>query len=340
MDNLTHSLTALALARAGLNRFAPGATAVLLISANLPDIDIVAAFAGALNYLEAHRAYTHSLFAFPAMAALSVLLACAVLRRWLPFWPSFCLACIGMLSHLFLDWTNSYGIRLFLPFSPRWFHLDWNGLYDYLFLAILLFAFVWPYFGRLVRGEIGAHRSPGQAVPILLLLVFAGLEITRALAHQRVIAQLNTVLYGGQPALSLSALPSPGNPFLWETIVETASSYQVGTFNLLTSSLSEGVETFLKLPRDPAIEAARKTEPFHFFEYFARFPVWSEEPASTTGPKITRLDLTDLRFGRPGVGSFHSIALVDAGGQILSSQFTFGTGDKLGWATNGTMKQK
>ena len=40
MDNLTHSLTGLMLSRAGLNRFYPRATLVLVIAANIPDIDI------------------------------------------------------------------------------------------------------------------------------------------------------------------------------------------------------------------------------------------------------------------------------------------------------------
>src|ERR1700759_4312729 len=124
MDNITHTLVGLALARAGLNRAGKGATTVLLLSANAPDADILAATQGALRYLEIHRGYTHSLLLLPLMAALCVLVTGAIFRkglRWLPLWG---VACIGVASHLLLDSTNFYGIRLLLPFSSRWFYAD------------------------------------------------------------------------------------------------------------------------------------------------------------------------------------------------------------------------
>ena len=55
MDNLTHSLTGLMLSQAGLNRFYPRATLLLVISANIPDIDFVAIAGGPLYYFEQHR---------------------------------------------------------------------------------------------------------------------------------------------------------------------------------------------------------------------------------------------------------------------------------------------
>ena len=42
MDNLTHTLVGLAAAKAGLERLSLGATAVCLVAANSPDVDIVA----------------------------------------------------------------------------------------------------------------------------------------------------------------------------------------------------------------------------------------------------------------------------------------------------------
>lgn len=340
MDNVTHSLTGLMLARAGLNRWIPGATAVLLISANIPDIDIVAFAGGPLAYLEAHRGYTHSLLCLPIMALLSVLLASAVMRRRIALKAGFLLAVIGVASHLLLDWTNSYGIRLLLPFSSRWFHLDWDVLTDYLLLGVLAFAFVWPYFARLVTSEIGARRSFGRVLPTFALGSIVLLEAMRALTHAKSIAQLNTVLYGGAPAIEVAALPTPLNPWLWRIVVETPGDFETGSLNLLLQSEPAGLSPYLKLPQDVAVRAALQTEPFRYFEYFARFPVWSEQPGATSGPPTTRLELTDLRFGEPGAGSFHSVALVNAQQQVVESEFTFGDGQNLGWAADVTMKQK
>ncbi len=188
MDNITHSLTGLAMARAGLNRFSPHAMWLLLLSANAPDIDIVAASRGALPYLEAHRGYSHSLIGLPFMALLPVLVVAAVVRQKLPWLRAWLLCCIGVASHLMMDWTNSYGVRLMLPFSSRWFHLDLNNLYDGWIMAALAFAAIWPFFARLVSREIGARSSAGRGTAICALAFFVLFDCGRAVAHQRVIA--------------------------------------------------------------------------------------------------------------------------------------------------------
>src|SRR6266702_2657712 len=155
MDNISHSLTGLALARSGLNRVCPHATLLMILSANTPDIDIVALRGGPLSYLEWHRGYSHSLFCLPLMALLPVLVVAASYRQKLPWLRAWLLCCIGVGSHLLMDWTNSYGVRFLLPFSSAWFHLDLNGLYDGWILAVLVFAALWPVFSQLVSTEIG-----------------------------------------------------------------------------------------------------------------------------------------------------------------------------------------
>src|SRR6202158_116940 len=59
LDNLTHSLFALTLARTPLGRAGRGTTAALLLASNAPDVDIVATAGGAINYLRWHRGPTH-----------------------------------------------------------------------------------------------------------------------------------------------------------------------------------------------------------------------------------------------------------------------------------------
>ena len=65
MDQLTHTAVGLFLSRAGLKRWTPLATPILLLAANAPDIDIVTAAGGSLNYLHYHRHLTHSLLGCP-----------------------------------------------------------------------------------------------------------------------------------------------------------------------------------------------------------------------------------------------------------------------------------
>src|SRR2546428_13880627 len=61
MDNLAHSLVGLTAAKAGLERLSPSATAVCIIAANAPDIDIVSLLIGGRwRFLQNHRGFTHS----------------------------------------------------------------------------------------------------------------------------------------------------------------------------------------------------------------------------------------------------------------------------------------
>jgi inner membrane protein len=335
MDNVTHSLTGLALARAGFNRLSPRATLLLLLSANAPDIDILAAPFGALRYFEAHRGYTHSLFLLPIMAAISVLVTYVIYREK-PSDPretvlAWLLACAGVVSHLLLDWTNSYGVRLLLPFSSRWFALDLNSLTDGIFISALAVAAIWPLFSRLVGGEIGERRvSKGQATAIAVLAFFLVLDFGRVLMHARAVAQLSSRLYDGAVPATVAALPSAVNPFHWTGIVETPNSFRSIDIDYLHNTEPQAGPVFYKRPFDPVSDAVRNTPPFHYLQYFSRFPIWSAEQVTLPSGSATRIDLTDLRFGAPGVGSFHCVGLVNTDGNVLLSVFTFGSGSNVG----------
>lgn len=80
MDNLTHSLVAVALSRVFFKGRAPFATTALVIAANLPDLDIVFGWNGA-SYLTHHRGVSHSLLAW---AVWTVLVAIGL--RWAARW--------------------------------------------------------------------------------------------------------------------------------------------------------------------------------------------------------------------------------------------------------------
>ena len=135
MDNLTHSLVGLMLARAGLEKTTPHGAAMMVLAANAPDIDAVFWFSGTQTYLQWHRSYPHAIALAPLVALLPMLLARARFS-----WPSFLASLIGVFSHLLLDWTNSYGIPLLLPFSARRWRLDITNLFDIWISAILLGA--------------------------------------------------------------------------------------------------------------------------------------------------------------------------------------------------------
>ena len=70
MDNVTHTLTAVAISQTGLNRKTRFATLTVILGANAPDIDIVAGLQDGTTYLKYHRGITHSLVGIIAMAVI------------------------------------------------------------------------------------------------------------------------------------------------------------------------------------------------------------------------------------------------------------------------------
>jgi membrane-bound metal-dependent hydrolase YbcI (DUF457 family) len=154
MENLSHTLFGLVLSKAGLEEASPLATTALVISSNLPDIDaIFSARGGSLSYIAYHRGITHSFVGITCLAAILTLALVYVDRRlrlrrdpfFRPARPAriFWISILGGLGHLFLDFTNNYGVRPLLPFSGRWFYGDLIFVADPWIWLILGAAGVW-----------------------------------------------------------------------------------------------------------------------------------------------------------------------------------------------------
>ena len=126
MDNLTHSLFGLTLARTPIGRAGRGTTAALLLASNAPDIDvIVTAHGGATSYLDLHRGPTHGPLGVAGLALVVAALVWAGRARlgrasgeppasFVSLWT---VAAIGVLFHILMDLPTSYGTRLLSPFS-------------------------------------------------------------------------------------------------------------------------------------------------------------------------------------------------------------------------------
>lgn len=309
MDNVTHSLVGLMLGRVtGRNAM------MMVVAANLPDIDIVSWAGGSLTYLEWHRGLAHSLIAAPLLAVIPMLLFRS--RNWQSY-----LAClVGVFSHLMLDWTNVYGIRLLLPFSSRWLHLDITDVVDPWILLAVLLAVAAPALAGLVSSEIGAKKSLGVKrgwawVALFFLLAYEG---GRFAAHQRALAVMGARLYEGRPAIRLSAIPNRWTPFRWRGVAE-GEGYVVDVPVDLNGEFDPSAGR-VDYPSPPN-EAALTTRPFEVFAKFNQLPFWkSEKLADGT----TEVQLIDLRFGTPERPGFAATAIIDASGVVRESKFGFG----------------
>ena len=272
MDSLTHTLVGVSLARAFFSRATPHSTLLLILSSNLADIDVLSLGGGMLADFEIHRGYTHTLLALPILALISVGLTAVIGTEKLSLPRAFCVALIGCVAHLLLDWANSFGIRPLLPFSARWFYLDLNGHYDGIVLAALILALIWPWFVGLVASEIGrAGRRKGQGSAIAALLFLLLFEGGRWTLHQRALNELNGRLYDSEVPVNVAALPEPNNPFQWTGIVETQTAYRVVQTGSVELSSASDSRVFIKPPETLAYKSAKATEPFRYMSYFSRF---------------------------------------------------------------------
>ena len=133
MDPIAHSLVGASLSETRLGRLTALATPTLILAANAPDIDILSTAIGRDFSLGFRRGWTHGVLALAVLplvlTALIVLVdhVFARLRREpakARAAPLIILSYIGVLTHPLLDWLNTYGIRLLMPFDGRWFYGD------------------------------------------------------------------------------------------------------------------------------------------------------------------------------------------------------------------------
>jgi inner membrane protein len=316
MDNITHTLTGLAMSRAGLNRFYTHATPLLLVAANAPDIDIVVLSRGGFQYFRYHRAITHTLIAAPVLALGIALLFCALDRSLRNLAVSFGIALAGVASHLLLDWTNAYGVRFLFPFDSHWYGLDLTNIFDVWIWAVLILAAVGPPLARLVSSEVGGRSGSGRGLAIFALVFLALYNGGRGVMHQRAVTTLESRVYDGASPLRTGAFPTVANPFSWDGVVETRSTVRHYHFSLLDSFDPDSAQLFQKPDSSPAIDAAARTPEFRAFLAFSKYPLWTVVPAPEPENAV-RVQVRDMRFG------FTVETVVDARNHAADATFRY-----------------
>ena len=217
MDNLTHSLFALTLARTPLARAGRGTTAALILASNAPDIDIIATAGGALKYLEWHRGPTHGPIGVVGLGVIAAGLVWIGRRLYdarFPAGPSnpaappavsgspssdasfgvlLAVSMIGIVLHVLMDLPTVYGTRPLSPFNWHWFAMDWLPILDvYLLMALIV--------GLLGRPTPAQRRAKAAFV---LLLMATNYGVRAASHHQALVLA---------PRLFGPTLPPPCDP--------------------------------------------------------------------------------------------------------------------------------
>lgn len=303
------------MSRAGLNRKTGLATAVLVLSAEAPDIDVLTSFDGPVLGFGNHRGLTHTFLGAPFMAALVLGLVYAW-YRWVmkkrgrepklpPDWKLlYGYALLGSFSHILLDFTNNYGVRPLSPFLHKWYAWDIVYIIEPLLTGALVLALVLPWFFGLVGSEVGARRNkfPGRVSAIAALVFVAALWWVRDYNHRRAVTLLQQQAYteAEQEPLRVSANPNWFNPFSWRGIVETETAFITLPVDTWTNQVDpRGVAVTRYKLEETSFTLAAKSSPLgRVYLDWARFP-YTEifVPDKPGGDTVVRI--RDLRFDFP-----------------------------------------
>jgi inner membrane protein len=317
MDNLAHTLAGLALAEAGLKRRTAFGTATLAIAANLPDIDALIYLIGdGPDALAFRRGWTHGPI---AMIGLPLLLTVAMVgwnrvfgdrpgRRqtsinagWL-----FALALIGVLSHPLLDLMNTYGVRLLMPFSDRWFYGDALFIIDpWLWTSLGIGVLLSRWRARRTRDASAGvvrkrHRSSREVptdarwvtrpalIALSLFIVYAGaMVISGRIARAEVSRSATT-----GAATRTMVGPVPANPFRRDVVREVDERYELGAFFFLGDT-GYTSRTMIDRGRNaPGVAAASLTPDGAKFLTWSRFPYFQ----TTEFGDSVRVRMSDVRY--------------------------------------------
>lgn len=315
MDPVTHFLTGACMGRAGFNRKTALATFTMVLAAEAADVDVVWGLKGSIANLQHHRGITHSFLGAPFVAA-TVLGFIWLLLRWrgtdgrprilrskLPIrWGYlYWLALIAALSHILLDYTTAYGIRMFAPFNWRWYSWDIVFIIEPVILVALIAGLTLPSLFGLVNEEIGARsRGPGgRGWAIFALLCMVLVWGYRDYQHRRALNAMSALLYEGAVPVKYAAYPYRINPFRWHGVVETEKSFQTMPVSSLTPEVDDNeAHTYFKPEETPVTQAAKSSYLGRVYLDWAVFPITQTEPLQGEF-KGYLVRFQDLRFAYP-----------------------------------------
>jgi membrane-bound metal-dependent hydrolase YbcI (DUF457 family) len=154
VDIVTHAMTGVILA-GPMTPAAPLTAGGFVLGSLLPDLDALGRLGGKRAFLRWHQTYTHSLPLIPVVVALVWPIPgwLGVTEPWVPVALG-----AGMLLHVLMDATNTYGVALLAPFVRKRYCTEWVFLVDAPVIAVSLLL--------LAMLAAGAARPEGAAVVV------------------------------------------------------------------------------------------------------------------------------------------------------------------------------
>ncbi|MFQ6047082.1 MAG: metal-dependent hydrolase, partial [Gemmatimonadales bacterium] len=288
-------------------------------AANAPDIDVLAYLWDPTTALWFRRGVTHGILA----VGLLPLVVTAVMLAWdrlvrrrggrVPERPIvvsqlLLLSFLGVLTHPFLDFLNTYGMRWLMPFSSRWFYGDTLFIVDPWVWGILAFGIYAARKGWVLPGN-GKREMVGRPAQIALLTL-AGYIAAMAIGNvaSRWIVARSLVKQGLSPPTRLMVGPLPVTPFSRTVVIEDGDLYRFGDFSFLRRPMFDLYETVIDAGLDPRADKASAEPRARNFLSWARFPFYEVEERSRSRVVF----IGDARYVIDLPGSWASVAIETA----------------------------
>jgi inner membrane protein len=309
MDPVCHTLVGGALAQTGLKRRTALGAATLLVAANLPDIDVLAYIDGPTTALWFRRGWTHGVLAWLVLPLLLTGVMVAIDRLWRrrrggePARPAalLALAGLGVLTHPVLDLLNTYGIRLLMPFSDRWFYGDTLFIVDPWVWAMLVAGIVVSR-RRERAGRVSAAGAPA-VIALVLLVAYVGTMTALSELGERKVRKAALDAGLGEPAHIMVA-PMPANPLRRWAVAEIDEEYYVSPLPQPFAGAALQPVGLSRAPEGRAVVATRGPRARQFLSW-ARFPYFVVRSIDGA-PTVV---IGDARYTLEPVGSWASVTV-------------------------------
>lgn len=189
-----------------------------IIGSTLPDVDAFSRVFGKYAFLKFHQTYTHSI----PLIILTATIASSVLYLLYPLLTFFPIGiAIGMIFHALLDLSNTFGIKIFLPFSHKRRAYEWMFFIDAPTIALCV-AYIIFIFNKLP-----------QPIDVSVSYTFCGLFFTMCLlrSYGRKMAQRNA------PQDTISLIPSALVPWIYFGSLQNQTEVTTFKLSLLTKKV-------------------------------------------------------------------------------------------------------
>jgi len=281
----------------------------MTLAAEAPDLDVLSSFKGPVYGFAHHRGFTHS---FLGLMAVSGVVVGLIYLLWIlrgrkasipnlpPRWGLlFVFAYIAGLSHIFLDFTNNYGVRPFWPFFEKWYSWDIVFIVEPALYIFLVAGLVLPVF-------LSRHNPlpRGRMAATIALLCVIGFYAVRDHEHRNARHAIERQPSDADAPLRVSVYPYYWSLFRWYGVVETKDSFITSDLDSRTGELDPAERERIPKPLEtPATIAAKRSYLGRVYLDWAQYPMVTEVSHGSG----YHVEFRDLRFGYPRLSGRRNI---------------------------------